>query len=122
MKKINEFLRNLRMLFTKYIYTNRLFITYLLLGVFGSIILRNVTISGTFSIKPLFTDLGLILLIGSLGYLVKPKNQFKYYFIWLIIFTAIEVVNSIYYTFYASFASLAEFATLSQVILIKQKH
>ena len=60
------------------------------------------------------TDLGLILIIGALGYFVKPKNQFKYFFTWLIIFTTIEVINSVYYTFYASFGSLAELSTLSQ--------
>ena len=114
MKKLNQYLKKIRLWFTKYVYTNRLFLTYLILAICGSIILRNVTISGTFSFKPLLTDLGLILLIGSFGYFVKPKNQFKYFFIWLIIFTTMETVNSVYYTFYASFASVAEFATLSQ--------
>lgn len=114
MKKLNQFLKKIRLGFTKYVYTNRLFLTYLILAICGSIILRNVTISGSFSFKPLFTDLGLILLLGSFGYFVKPKNQFRYFFIWLIIFTVMETVNSVYYTFYASFASVAEFATLSQ--------
>lgn len=114
MKKLNKFLKKLRKLFTKYVYTNRLFLTYLILAICGSIIIRNVTVSGTFSNKPLITDLGLILVIGSFGYLVKPKSQFKYFFTWLIIFTIMEVVNSIYYTFYTNFASIAELATLSQ--------
>jgi len=114
MKKLNQYLKKIRLWFTKYVYTNRLFLTYLVLAICGSIILRNVTINGVFSFKPLFTDLGLILLVGSFGYFVKPKSQFKYFFVWLIIFTVMETVNSVYYTFYASFASIAEFATLSQ--------
>jgi len=114
MKKFDKYLKKLRLIFTKYVYTNRLFLTYLFLAVCGSVILRNVTIVGSFVSKPLFTDLGLILLIGAFGYLVKPKNQFKYFFIWLIILTTMEIVNSVYYTFYASFASIAELATLSQ--------
>jgi len=114
MKQINKWLKNIRFAVTKYVYTNRLFLTYLVLALCGSIILRNVTILGAFAIKPMVTDLGLILIIGALGYFVKPKNQFKYFFTWLIIFTTIEVINSVYYTFYASFGSLAELSTLSQ--------
>jgi len=114
MKKINKYLNRIRLAITKYVYTNRLFLTYLFLAVCGSIILRNVTINDGFSFKPLITDIGLILIIGSLGYFVKPKNQFKFFFTCLIVFTVIEVVNSIYYTFYASFASFAELSTLSQ--------
>lgn len=114
MKKINKYLKNIQFVISKYVYTNRLFLTYLILALCSSIILRNVTVHGAFSTKPMFTDLGLILLIGSLGYIVKPKNQFKYFFVWLIIFTVIEVINSVYYIFYASFGSLAELATLSQ--------
>ena len=114
MKKLKGYLKKFRLWFTKYVYTNRLFLSYLILSICGSIILRNVTISGSFLLKPLITDLGLILLIGAFGYFVKPKNQYKYFFIWLIIFTVMETVNSVYYTFYASFASFAELATLSQ--------
>ncbi len=114
MKKFKEYCKKIRFLFSKYVYTNRLFLTYLLLSLCGTIILRNVTVNSLFSLGPITTDLGLILLIGSIGYFVKPKNQYKYFFIWLIIFTIMETVNSVYYTFYASFASIAELATLSQ--------
>jgi len=113
-KKFNMYLKKVKLLFTKYVYTNRLFLTYLFLTLCGSIILRNFTIAAEFSFKPLFTDLGLILIIGALGYFIKPKNQFKYFFTWICIFTLMEVVNSVYYTFYASFASFSELATLGQ--------
>ncbi len=114
MRKIKINTKKIYFNVTKYIYTNRLFLSYLILSLIGTIILRNVTISKGFALKPLLTDLGLILLIGSFGYLVKPKNQFKYFFTWIIIFTVIEVINSVYYTFYASFGSLTELSSLSQ--------
>ena len=114
MKKLNKIFPTIKKLFIKYVYTNRLFLTYLILAIIGTIILRKVTISKVISIEPLITDIGLILIIGSLGYFVKPKNQFKYFFTWLIIFTTMEIINSVYYTFYASFASVGELATLSQ--------
>jgi len=114
MKKINKIINNIRFNITKYVYTNRLFLTYLILALCGTIIVRNITINSSMFLKPMFTDIGLILLIGAFGYIIKPKNQFKYFFIWLIIFSTMEIVNSVYYTFYASFASFAELSTLSQ--------
>lgn len=114
MKNVLEYLKKFCHVFIKYVYTNRLFLTYVILSIGGSIILRDVTVHGVFSFHPLATDIGLILLVGSFGYFIKPKNQFKYFFIWLIIFTVIEVANSIYYTFYTNFASIAEITTLSQ--------
>lgn len=99
----------------EYVITNRLFISYLILSIIGTMLVRNFTIGKMWSIKPFIVDVGWILIIGALGYFVKPKNQFKYFFIWLIFFTALEIINSVYYTFYTSFASFSEMATLGQV-------
>ena len=99
----------------EYVITNRLFLSYLILSIIGTILVRNFTIGKMWSIKPFIVDVGFILIIGALGYFVKPKNQFKYFFSWLIFFTALEVINSVYYTFYISFASFSEMATLGQV-------
>lgn len=114
MKKFKKYFNIIRHSIIKYIYTNRLFLTYLVLSICGTIILRNVTINTGFSIKPLLTDIGIILLVGAFGYLVNPKKQYKYFFTCLIIFTLIEVINSVYFKFYASFASLSELSTLKQ--------
>ena len=46
---------------------------------------------------------------------MKPKKQFNYYFIWIIIITTMCVVNSIYYVFYTSFASFSLLAELGLV-------
>lgn len=114
MNKFKIWLKNLKKKTSKYVMTNKLFITYLLFSLAGCIIVRNVTINTPFTLKPLFTEIGMILLIGSFGYFIKPKNQYKYFFTCLIVFTIIQVVNSVYYTFYSSFASLGELATLKQ--------
>ena len=52
-------------------------------------------------------DLVIVTLVGSFGYLLKPKNRFIYYFSFCIFFSAICMINSIYYTFYTSFASIS---------------
>lgn len=114
MDKFKKSLKKFRQQLNKYAMTNKLFITYFILAVVGCIILRNVTIDIPFTLKSFLTELGMILLLGSFGYFVKPKNQYKYFFSVLILFTVIEIVNSVYYTFYASFGSLGELSTLSQ--------
>ena len=112
---INKYFKKIKQFIVKYIYTNRLFLSYFILALCGTIIIREVTVGGPFNYKPLLCDIGFILLIGSFGYLFKPKNQFKYFFTCLILFTIIEVVNSIFYIFYEDFASLAQIGTLNQV-------
>ena len=113
MKKFLNIYKKSKRKIIEYIVSNRLFISYVLLSAIGTILVRRFT-TGVSSWYPFITDLGIICLIGGIGYFIKGKNQFKYFFTWLCIFTLIEIVNSIYYIFYTSFASFGELATLSQ--------
>lgn len=113
MNKVSKFLNRFKHSTIEYIVTNRLFITYVVMSIIGTIVVRKNTI-GLGSIYPLLTDIGIILLVGSIGYFIKPKDQFKYFFFWLLFFTFIEVANAVYYVFYTSFASAGELASLSQ--------
>ncbi len=112
--KLKLILRKTRKSVIEYIATNRLFLTYLIISIIGLLLVRNFTIGNMFSFETFIVDLAIVLIIGSIGYLVKPKNQYRYFFIVLVIFTIMEVVNSIYYTFYYSFASFGELATAGQ--------
>lgn len=114
-EKFYPIFKKIRKNVVEYIITNRLFLSYLVLSIIGILFVRKFTLGNFFAIKSFITELGLILVIGSFGYLVKPKNQFKYYFIWIIIFTLINIISSIYYTFYTSFASFGELASVGQV-------
>lgn len=113
-EKVKTIFRKIRKSIVEYVATNRLFITYLIISMLGLMLIRNFTVGNMFSLKTFIVDLALVLILGSFGYLAKPKNQFKYFFIVIIFFTAIEIINSIYYTFYYSFASLGELGTLGQ--------
>jgi phosphoglycerol transferase MdoB-like AlkP superfamily enzyme len=77
-----------------------------------TMLLRRFTIGHPFAIKPLICDLALIMIIGAFGYFIKPKKQFRYFFIWMAIITATCIVNSIYYVFYTSFASFSLLAEI----------
>ncbi len=114
LQKINLGLRKCRKSIIEYIATNRLFLSYVIISLIGLLLVRNFTINNMHSFKTFIVDFALVLIIGSIGYLVKPKNQYRYFLTVIIIFTIMEVINSIYYTFYISFASLGELSTAGQ--------
>lgn len=94
----------------QYFKENMIFITYVLTCVLNSTILRFFcmhTIENYLSFKAILADLTVVIIVGSFGYLFKPKNRFTYFMILEIFFTAICMINSVYYTFYTSFASVS---------------
>ena len=99
----NKVLNNIK----NYCKTNILFLTFVITTVLNEIILRHFSVKNTFELKPILADVAIILIIGSLGYLFKPKNRFKYYISWSIFFVIICVVNSVYYNNFLSFASFS---------------
>lgn len=96
-----------------YIKTNILFITYVLINLFNSWLLRIVTMGNFFSFKAIISDLAFILIVGSFAYLVKPKKQFRILMPLTILMTLICLVNAIYYENYVSFASFSLLSTAS---------
>ena len=96
-----------------YVKTNILFITYVIINLFNSWLLRIVTMGNLFSIKAMISDLAFILIIGSFAYLVKPKKQFRILMPLTIIMTLICIVNAVYYENYISFASFSLLSTAS---------
>lgn len=114
-KKIINFLKKTRKKVSKYLSSNRLFLTFIVFSLIETIILRNYTIGNAFDYKPIICDLALLIIIGAFGYFIKPKKQFQYYFIWLLIITLMCIINSVYYVFYTSFASFSLLAELGLV-------
>lgn len=113
MKKTVEKVKNKTVNYAK---TNVLFFTFVIASVINSSLLRFLTVKNYFEISAILGDLVVVLVIGSFGYLLKPKNQFKYYLGWGIFFTVLCIINSMYYTNYLSFASASLLATSLQVV------
>ena len=109
--RFNKYKKDLKDFF-KY---NKQFCSFIVLSLIGTICIRGLTVGNWFSILPLIFDLGVITIIASFAYFIKPRHQFKYFLFMLFLFTIVNVVNSIYYTFYTSFASFGLLATLGQV-------
>ena len=93
-----------------YIKSNKLFLSFVCVCVINSTLLRFFcmhSVENYLSWRAILADLVIVTLVGSFGYLLKPKNRFIYYFSFCIFFSAICMINSIYYTFYTSFASIS---------------
>ncbi len=114
MKKVKNFWNKFRSSSVSYFFTNRLFLSYVLLSLFSCWFLRLVTIGRFWTFKPFVTDIGAIIILGSFGYFIKPNKQYHYFMTVLCFIAFLCIANSIYYTFYTNFASVGELATLSQ--------
>lgn len=100
---------------------NPLFFVFVISLIFNTILLRYFTIhtlENTFFFKPFLADLAVILTVASISFLVKAKNQFTYLLTTSIILTVICIINSCYYTFYTSFASISLLATSKYVVAV----
>lgn len=98
-----------------YFITNRLFLSYVLIAFLGCICVKSLTIGNGLGIRSVVVEFGLVVILGSFGYLFKPKNQYNYFFALICFFAVLFTVNSVYYTFYSTFASVGELATVSQL-------
>ena len=116
-EKITKFIKQFKNFeYKEYAKTNVLFFTFIITTLLNGMMLRFFTVHNYFAIKPIIADLAVILLFGSFVYLFKPKNRFKYLLIISVLFTAICIINSLYYTYYMSFASFSLIAVSLTVV------
>ena len=122
MQKIKNFFKNIynriknrihEISIPLYLKTNILFISFVLVNLINSWVLRIGTMGNWFSIKAIISDLAFILTVGSLGYLLKPNKQFRVLMPLTVIMTLACVINSVYYENYANFASFSMLTTAS---------
>lgn len=99
-----------------YISNNKLFLIFVVTSVINAFLLRLLTVKNYMDMRPILADTAVVVILGSFGYLFKPKNCFKYYMALTILFTFICFVNSIYYTNFLSFISISLLATSLQVV------
>lgn len=109
--KIKDYFKDKSILL--YIKTNILFISYILINLINSWVLRIITMENYFSIKAIISDLAFILVVGSFAYLLKPKKQIRILLPVTIIMVLTCIVNAIYYENYVSFASFSLLSTAS---------
>lgn len=121
MKKFTTFIKSKVSKVTKFNYkqyakTNILFFTAALSLLINAILLRGMTVGNFLEVKPVLADAAVILLLLCPAYLFKPKKQVIYLMAFSILMTAICIINSIYFTYYSSFASISLISTSLQVV------
>lgn len=115
-KKIKLYTSNTIDLLKKSFKSNRLLLTFILSNLLNTLLLRWLTIGNFINVKALIFDLAIIIFISSFSFLVKEKSKTFYFMLMSLILTILCIVNSIYYTFYESFASFSLLATSTQVV------
>ena len=108
--KIKKVFKNIRDFIVNFGFNYPVLSFYIISNFINSILLRLFT-TGNFSIRPLFFDMGLVLLFASFSFFIKKKNKNTYYVLTSILFVAICIINSIYYNYYSSFSSISLLAT-----------
>lgn len=90
---------------------------FLITALLNTLLLRVITVGNYLYFKPLLADLAMILIFSSFMFLFKSdRNKKKYLVILSFITTIICIINSVYYTYYDSFASVSLLATSTFVV------
>ena len=112
-KKDNK-LKIIRESFIKYIKNNILFLSYIIISIIMATLLRAFTV-GLNEVKSFFTDLSIIIFIGSFGYLIKPNKRYIYYLSFITFNSLLSVINAIYYEFFLSYVSVTLLPAIGQI-------
>jgi len=105
---MRQLMKHVKLKSEKYFETNILFLAFLLSNLLNAFFLRLFTGCNPWDIRPLLLDLAFLLIVGSFVYFfAKPKQKVRYFILCSIVLTMICIINSMYYTFYTSFASVS---------------
>lgn len=86
---------------------------FIISNLINGLIIRIVTVKNGLFISPLLVDLGFLILVSLLSLLIKNEKRIRYFITLSIIFNIVCIVNSIYYHYYSSFASISLIANIT---------
>ena len=90
---MKKFIRKTYDSFCSYVYSNRLFLAFFLLSILALFLIKQNTVGIELLIRSAVVDIGLVLIIGSFCYILKPKNQIKYLMFILIFICTICIIR-----------------------------
>lgn len=86
---------------------------FIISNLINGLIIRIVTVKNGLFISPLFADLGFLILVTLISLTIKKEKRIRYFITLSIIFNIVCIVNSIYYHYYSSFASISLIANIT---------
>ena len=93
-----------------YITTNVFFCLFVLCNLINGVMIRYFSTGNSDTLvafQPFLADLAVIIGLGALGYFFRHRLRIIYWYFITILCTLVCVVNSVYYTFYSSYASVS---------------
>jgi len=102
-------------LFISFVKYNRQFCSFVVLSLMCTTMIRALTIGNAFAWQPILIDFALILIMGAFGFLYRPQKQFNYFFILMLVYVTMAISNTVYYSFFGSFASISLLTAIGQV-------
>ncbi len=88
-------------------------IFFIISNLINGLIIRIVTVKNGLFISPLLVDLGFLILVTLISLTIKKEKRIRYFITLSIIFNIVCIVNSIYYHYYSSFASISLIANIT---------
>lgn len=86
---------------------------FIISNLINGLIIRIVTVKNGLFISPLLVDLGFLILVTLITLTIKKEKRIRYFITLSIIFNIVCIVNSIYYHYYSSFASISLIANIT---------
>lgn len=86
---------------------------FIISNLINGLIIRIVTVKNGLFISPLLVDLGFLILVTLISLTIKKEKRIRYFITLSIIFNIVCIVNSIYYHYYSSFASMSLIANIT---------
>lgn len=86
---------------------------FIISNLINGLIIRIVTVKNGLFISPLLVDLGFLILVTLISLTIKKEKRIRYFITLSIIFNIVCIVNSIYYHYYSSFASISLIANIA---------
>ena len=94
-----------------------MFFYFLITALFNTLLIRILSVGNFLYLKPLFADLGMLILFAAFMFLFKTEKKRKKYLVVLSFVTSVVcIVHSMYYTYYDSFASVSLLATSTNIV------
>lgn len=115
-ENIKTFGKSIKKQYQKLYQNYPLVVWFILSSIINSCLLRGITVNNPLCINALLGDLGTLLIISSLTVFSKRKKNYKLLLFISIITTTICIINSAYYTYYSSFASVSLLATATFIV------
>lgn len=86
---------------------------FIISNLINGLIIRIVTVKNGLFISPLLVDLGFLILVTLISLTIKKEKRIRYFITLSILFNLVCIVNSIYYHYYNSFASISLIANIA---------